>query len=385
MTALEAGCRQTPEKGTAIGISGTVFTSQHVNITDPDAPPPEDHDSLSTGAIIGIAVAVIVTVLVAVGLLLVYCHKKKSEENWEDYYYDAYAPQQPQRPPPSRSATVQRPPVHSLPSQPKPMADIPRTTYLRHNNTQYPDEKPKAFVSSGDYYDSIEKALRNSANSGSYPMKELDPAAAHSTGTLHSNYSACSERSISRGRSRTAAHEISPSSSHNSVAGREPSPPADVHRVRSNTPDSYVEQVYLDSVAEEGRKAAAAAASVSSPTASSVTSPGSTKRRSILTLMSLSRISGGGGSKKDKQSPPLHPHYILQPQLTNDKAFHGDKNISRPILARREPRFLDANTMSSASAVVSRVPRPPTPPEQNKYAEYKEVPLKSGKSALYGI
>ncbi|OAR00591.1 hypothetical protein LLEC1_02141 [Akanthomyces lecanii] len=378
LTALEAGCRQTPEKGTAIGLSGSVFSSAPVNITDPDTPPHEDHDSLSTGAIIGIAVSVIIVILVAIALLLFYCHKEKTQESWEDYYYDAYAPQaaRPRRAP-SRAAAVQRP-VQYLPTQPKPMGEVPRAMFIRSNNTKYPEEKPKTFASSGDYYDSIEQGLRSN-NGESYPMKELHPAAAHSTGTLHSKYSACSDRSISRGRSRAAARDGSPPSPTASALRRELSPPASVHkRVRSNTPDSFAVQAYMDAAAESARMAAVAAAAASPPTESSTASHGSTKRRSMLSLLSLPKLGSGGhgGGKKDKESPPLHPRYILQPRLTNDKAFHGDKNISRPILAREEPRFLDASTMSSNAPVISRLPRPPTPPDQ--YSEYKEVPLKSG-------
>lgn len=388
---MEAGCRQTPEKGTAIGISGTVFSNAQVNITDPDTPPQESHESLSTGAIIGIAVGVIIVILVAVCLLLFYCHKEKSQENWEDYYYDAYAPQAaPPRRAPSRAATVQRA-VQYLPTQPKPMGEAPRAIFLRNNNPRYPEEKPKTFASSGDYYDSIEQGLRRENNNGngeSYPMRELHPAAAHSTGTLHSKYSASSDRSISRGRSRATARDVSPPSPTASALRRELSPPASVHkRVRSNTPDSFAVQAYMDAAAESARLAAVAAAAASSPTDSSsrASHGNSTKRRSMLSLLNLPKLGsgggghGGGGGKKDKESPPLHPRYILQPQLTNDKAFHGDKNISRPILAREEPRFLDANTMSSNAPVVSRLPRPPTPPDQ--YSEYKEVPPKS--SALW--
>lgn len=58
--------------------------------------------------------------------------------------------------------------------------------------------------------------------------------------------------------------------------------------------------------------------------------------------------------------------------------------ISRPILAKEEPRFIDPDTISSA-AIVSRAPRVPTPDPYDKYAEYRVVPLKNGKSYLYGM
>ncbi|OAA41917.1 hypothetical protein BBO_05276 [Beauveria brongniartii RCEF 3172] len=378
LTALEAGCRQTPEKGTAIGLSGTVFSSEPVNITDPDKPPAEEHDSLSTGAIIGIAIGVIVAILVAIALILVYCHKQKVDDNWEDHYYDAYAtgpsPSPPQRHPQSRAGNVLRN-VHYLPTQPKPMAETVRAMQVRRNsNTANYEEKPKELMSSGEYYDSMEWEMRN-GNNNSYAMKEMNPVGAHSTGTLHSNSSVCDGRSVSRGRSRTTVRDVSPPSDDPSVTHGGPSPPASVHKnVRSNTPDSFAVQVYLDAAAESARMAAAAAAA---PAPSSISSPGSTKRRSMLSLLSL--------QKRDKESQPLQPRYILQPPLTNDKAFHGDKNISRPILAREEPRFLDGHTMSSAVHVAPRMPRPPTPSEQNnRYMVYTEVPLKNCEKDLWG-
>lgn len=389
---MEAGCRQTPEKGTAIGLSGTVFTRSAVNITDPETPPAEEHGSLSTGAIIGIAVGVIVLIVVAVGLLLFYCHKQKVEDNWEDYYYDAYAPPRQPRQPYPRGTASQKSPQQSLPSNPRAMHEPPRAMYIR-SNPRYPeDEKPKAFISSGDYYDSIEKGLRESRSAPSYPMEELNHTAARSTGTLHTDFSACTDRAVSRGRSRNPVDtsDISlPASLHRPTdreasppasVRREPSPPAVVHkRVRPNTPDSYIEQVYLDAAAQSARMAAAnAVAHASSPTASSATSPGSTKRRSMLSMLSLPRK---GSVKKDDM--PAHK-YVLQPPITtNDKAFHGDKNISRPILATQERRFLDANTISSRVPVISNAPRPPTP--DDAVIQYSEVPLKSGKSALYGM
>ncbi|KAM3560383.1 hypothetical protein MY1884_002978 [Beauveria asiatica] len=377
LTALEAGCRQTPEKGTAIGLSGTVFSSEPVKITDPDKPPAEEHDSLSTGAIIGIAIGVIVAILVAIALILVYCHKQKVQDNWEDHYYDAYATgpssPPPQRHPQYRAGDFLRN-VHYLPTQPKPMAETVRAMQVgKNSNTANYEEKSKELMSSGEYYDTMEREMRN-GNNTSYAMKGMNPIGAHSTGTLHSNSSVCDGRSVSRGRSRTSVRDVSPPSDDPSVTHGGPSPPASVHKnVRSNTPDSFAMQVYLDAAAESARIAAAAAPA---PAPSSISSPGSTKRRSMLSLLSL--------QKRDKESRSLQPRYILQPPLTNDKAFHGDKNISRPILAREEPRFLNSHTVSSAVPAAPRMPQPPTPPGQNsRYMAYTEVPLKSCEKDLW--
>ncbi|KAJ6789682.1 hypothetical protein PWT90_00546 [Aphanocladium album] len=388
ITALEAGCRQTPEKGTAIGLSGTVFATQAVQITDPDNTSNPDDDKsepgLSTGAIIGIAVAVIAILLIAVGLLILHCSRKKAHGDWEEDYYTGAGP------PPAAllaarydmaQAKLRADQQHQQQQHQQPAASY---QYLRHNESNPPLEKTSAYTTSGEYYDQMERrrsAMHQELPRGrsTYRMDDMPPASHPSTLTLPSHHA------LKRDQSTGATCTESRSGSAAGITRRKLSPPASVHkRVRTNTPDSFAVQAYLDAAAESARLAAVAA-NAPSPTVSSLTasSPRSSKRRSMLSMFSLR--SGGSASKKSvatTDEPAYSHNYILQPPLTNDKAFHGDKNISRPILAREEPRFLES-AIAGRPNLASRVPRPPTPPE--KYTEYREVPLKSGKSDLYGF
>ena len=81
MTALQAGCEQRPEGGKMLGLSGTVFTKERVEITDPpeDEPPPEDKDSgtMTQGTVVGIAVGASLLFLGGVGLFWVYHRRQK--------------------------------------------------------------------------------------------------------------------------------------------------------------------------------------------------------------------------------------------------------------------------------------------------------------------
>ena len=81
MVALQVGCRQEPEPGETLGISGTPFTRSNLKVTigsdeeegDPGASP----NSLTTGAIVGIAVGVALFVFGGAALCFIYRRKKK--------------------------------------------------------------------------------------------------------------------------------------------------------------------------------------------------------------------------------------------------------------------------------------------------------------------
>lgn len=83
MVALQVGCRQEPEPGEPLGISGTPFTRSNLKVTtgsdddeeegDPGASP----NSLTTGAIVGIAVGVALFVFGGAALCFIYRRKKR--------------------------------------------------------------------------------------------------------------------------------------------------------------------------------------------------------------------------------------------------------------------------------------------------------------------
>lgn len=82
MVALQVGCRQEPDPGVPLGISGSMFTRENLEVTigsdeendDPGASP----NSLTTGAIVGIAVGAALLVFGGAALWFVYRRKKKN-------------------------------------------------------------------------------------------------------------------------------------------------------------------------------------------------------------------------------------------------------------------------------------------------------------------
>lgn len=82
MVALQVGCRQEPEAGEPLGMSGSMFSRDNLEITtgsdDEDEDPGASPNSLTTGAIVGIAVGAGLFVLGGVALWFVYRRKKKN-------------------------------------------------------------------------------------------------------------------------------------------------------------------------------------------------------------------------------------------------------------------------------------------------------------------
>ena len=83
MVALQVGCSQEPEPGVALGISGSPFTRGNLKVTtgsseDEDADPGASPNSLTTGAIVGIAVGIALFVFGGAALWFVYRRKKRN-------------------------------------------------------------------------------------------------------------------------------------------------------------------------------------------------------------------------------------------------------------------------------------------------------------------
>ncbi|KAI1813533.1 hypothetical protein GGS20DRAFT_473649 [Poronia punctata] len=84
VTALRAGCEQKPAPGALIGLSGSLFTDEQVTITDPPADLNSDSDQNdsglginSTGAIVGIVVGGALLFLGGLALFWVYHRRQK--------------------------------------------------------------------------------------------------------------------------------------------------------------------------------------------------------------------------------------------------------------------------------------------------------------------
>ncbi|CAI6100312.1 unnamed protein product [Clonostachys chloroleuca] len=94
MIALLAGCQQKTEPGKTLSLSGTIFQSTRINITEPtenilDRPEGAGSNSLTTGAIVGIAIGAALFVLGGIALFFMHRRRKRQIEKNEKADYHA--------------------------------------------------------------------------------------------------------------------------------------------------------------------------------------------------------------------------------------------------------------------------------------------------------
>ncbi|UNI18960.1 hypothetical protein JDV02_005189 [Purpureocillium takamizusanense] len=82
MTALQAGCRQRPQPGIVLGLEGTLFSDDRVNVTAPSPtavvdPAWFDQGPLNLGAKVGIAVGGFVLLISVIGCAIILNGKRK--------------------------------------------------------------------------------------------------------------------------------------------------------------------------------------------------------------------------------------------------------------------------------------------------------------------
>ncbi|KHN95770.1 uncharacterized protein MAM_06382 [Metarhizium album ARSEF 1941] len=329
LIALQAGCKQAPEDGTLLCLSGSVFATSPVNITDlsANAQGIQSSGGLPPSAIAGIAIGVFLIFILAVALLIVHFRRERSWDEWEQTcYYSKF------------------PPPAAHPEQSVSQA------YRRYYTGNAFSEKtrPPQPNSSGEHYDRVEAELAAASQ-----KKRVNPAPrSHvpSSPTIQSHDTSA------------AGNVCRPRSFRNATPTRTPSPPADTHaHRRPNTPDSFALQAYLDAAEDSARLAARKPLH---PTSCAADSRG--KRVSAL-------------------SAPYLPH---MPRLRIPKIFasrRGSKGVREmqisPPLMTNDPRFHDI-PMTGPTAV-SRDPAPPSLVNAGRRDSYVEVPL-SGKSTLYG-
>ncbi|TWU73808.1 hypothetical protein ED733_004555 [Metarhizium rileyi] len=332
MTALEAGCEQAPEDGKILGISGSVFTTSPINMTDPSAKGQENQSSgnLPPSAIAGIAIGVFLIFALAVALLTVHFRRERTFNEWEQSrYYHSFAP-----------PAVD--PAYGM-SQ----------AYRRYYTGNAFSEKTQPAIpnSSGEYYDRLEAELAAAARQN----KQVNPAPqshTSSTPTVHNQETLAASNAS---RARSFGH-ITPA--------RTPSPPPETHtHRRSNTPDSFAVQAYLNAAEDSARLAARTSMYPAGHVMESQTEKSSARHHLPKLRMPkfcnpVKIFTGGWGSKEVRGvdiSPPL---------MTYDPRFHNVP-VYRPMTMSRD-----------------RVP----PPLMNfhRHNGYIEVPLRSGKSTLYG-
>ncbi|KAI1266610.1 hypothetical protein F5Y18DRAFT_382030 [Xylariaceae sp. FL1019] len=76
LVALQAGCSQRPAAGSSLNLNGTVFSDTRVEATDTSSESSEKQLSLSTAAIVGIAIGIVAVVGTIAGISFV-CYRKR--------------------------------------------------------------------------------------------------------------------------------------------------------------------------------------------------------------------------------------------------------------------------------------------------------------------
>ena len=84
LTALDAGCIQQPKTGELIGLNGSLFTTNQVQITSPHSNTTSKRQGLSDGIIIGIAIAGLVFLFILLGIVFVYTRKRRNANRLKD-------------------------------------------------------------------------------------------------------------------------------------------------------------------------------------------------------------------------------------------------------------------------------------------------------------
>jgi hypothetical protein len=214
--ALKAGCEQRPKEGAVIGLSGDLFTTSLVNITEPEEdiskrPKGAGSNTLTTGAIVGIAAGCGLALLGAAVLIFIYCRRQRRSAREK---LDSPPPDTPGRPRfiSTKHSNAGLPSNHEIMSESLPSFN--GRPELAHK---------RSYSSNADYYDSFKEHKRGQSIGLSY---DLGPS---------------SKTDGSLGAIPAHPAYIPRVTGRNSERSR--SPPG---ALRSNPPDSYALRTYLN-------------------------------------------------------------------------------------------------------------------------------------------
>lgn len=347
MVALEAGCEQKPDPGELISLSGSIFTTSAVNITTPaedilEKPKGAGSNTLTTGAIVGIAVGVGLFLLGGVALFFIYWRRQKRLAKNEKNLF--------------RSDSFAGTPDPFFPPESNQM-----TASLRSYSQQSNHGSKGGMMTSGDYYDKLEEEIHVGRLNYNFDPR----AASRGPNSALPAHQAYIPRAISRLRNDETIGSV----------GRNPSPPAATHRYTKSHPTNSVPlQDYVSSSSNSN------VAPVPPPPAPPSRRTASVDRGSVL--RPPPPPPGPPPPKSHRHTPsltlPLSQKLRLPKKYSPPKLENEDNGlkISQPVM-RTESRFVDRPLQGgpvlaeNADGVVID-------------AAYAEKPIRSGKSDLYG-
>lgn len=360
MIALQAGCNEDPQDGSVLSLSGSVFSANAVNNTDPSSNN-KDHTSsgsLPPSAIAGIVIGCVFLFVLALALLTIHFRREKTQDAWDRAKYYSGAP------PGSFGSSN----YHGQSGSSHNMSHAYRRYYT---GNAFSEKQQPTQTSAGEYYDNLQSQFRL----GKQHPKYFDKSESSGSSTT---YAAADSQAAQRTTSRSRSN-----GNHSPI--RTPSPRLSrPPERRSNTPDSFAVQQYLQAaedsarLAEEQQRQQHLQQQALQQPPSALEQPksrgGFASKIPSLALPSLSKLRSKKGHHISQISPPLSINPGMQ------QAY--EMQISGPI-KREDTRFHDRPL---GERVVYATERPPSPPRPQEvyYDGYVEVPLRSGKSTLYG-
>ncbi|KAM4056156.1 putative exo-alpha-sialidase / neuraminidase [Hirsutella rhossiliensis] len=328
LVALEAGCAQNPADGQVLGLSSSLFTADAVSAVNPPTSNQDDkkgQPGLTGSAIAGIVIGVVLLFVFAAALFIVYWRRQEAldSEDSDDEAKGLPGPNYPHLPGSNTGTT---------------------RVFRRGDAGQAFGGKASHFTSSGEYYDHM-RAQGQSGRTVYASDFTINAPGSHSAIPTHYAYIP--------GTSSRAASRASP--------GRVPSPPASINRPeKTNRPDTFAIQAYLTAAEDSSRLAASSAPPAPRPKA-----PAAHGFR--IPLASLPKL---GIPKK-----PMLRHRAAETPTPGGLHRGVELQISEPVMGD-DSRFSEPATVNTAA-------------KQQKAGHcedgYVEVPLRSGKSTLYGF
>lgn len=325
---LEAGCRQKPRDGSVLVLGGSNLSTRAADmVAQSSQSQAGEGSSLSPSAIAGIVVGLLVVFLTAAALFTVYWRRERALDGWRDAQYYG-----------SRSISPD-PRMHYY------NAGMPQACRRYYTGNAFSEKAAPPFTTSGDYYDHVEAQLGHGQMHYN-PEPHIHGAHAGSFLPTHEAYRP-ETKSRTESRLRTDARI---------------SALATAHRVdRANAPDSFAVQAYLDT----------AERSAHPPPPQAWTRASLRPKMRSVVFPSLTRL------RIPKKREPLGA-------APATAAPAGGLQASCP--AAQGQATLGDGCMGRApvSAAQQQLPSPRRQGTACLVGDVVEIPLRSGKSTLYG-